>query len=235
MHILIVEDEPIIAQRLTRFVNQILEDKLTKLHWIDTIDDAEQYLSENTIDLLLLDLNVYGDNGFDLLKTYTAASFHTIVVSAYAEQAIHAFEYGVLDFVAKPFNLERLIQAIERFTSQAQRQDFSGRFLSIKKAGQIELVAIADIDYISASGHYSELYHHENQQKSLHDKSIERLQQLLPANFERIHRSHIVNMNQFKRLIIETGGKYAIELKSGVQLPVGRTHYSRIKQKLAYT
>lgn len=233
MNILIVEDEPIIAQRLKRFVTQILSSQLTKLHWVDTIDDGEQILSENTIDLLLLDLNVYGESGFDLLKTYTASSFHTIIVSAYAEQAIHAFEYGVLDFVPKPFNQERLAQALNRFTSQEQRQDFNGRYLSIKKAGQIELIAIEQIDYISASGHYSELYH--NGQTNLHDKSIERIQQLLPANFERIHRSHIVNMNQFKRLIIQTGGKYLIELKNGKQLPVGRTHYNRIKQKLAYT
>lgn len=230
MHVLIVEDEPIIAQRLQRQVKQILGDQLDRLTWYDNLDDAELFISENVIDLLLLDLNLHGENGFELLKRMTAESFHTIIISAYFDKAIHAFEYGVLDFIAKPFNLERLAQAIARYQHTNSHSHYTARYLSVKKSGQIELIAIADIDYISASGHYSELYCGNN--SSLHDKSIEKITNLLPKNFERIHRSYLVNMNRVKRLIVEAGSKYSIELRNGTILPVGRTRYANIKQKL---
>ena len=133
-----------------------------------------------------------------------------------AEQAIKAFEYGVLDFVAKPFNLERLQQAIDRFFHQRQHSQYACRYLSIKKAGQIELVATEQVDYINASGHYSELYCNGN--TFLHDKSIERISSILPGNFERVHRSYIVNMNKVKRL--EPGSKYSLQLHNLTSIPV---------------
>ncbi|NQZ08243.1 MAG: response regulator transcription factor [Algicola sp.] len=231
MQVVIVEDEPVIAERLERQISQILGEKLGKIIWFDDLDDAQEHLAEHSIDLLFLDLNLHGDDGFDLLKTVTADSFHTIIVSAHADQAIKAFEIGVLDFVAKPFTQERLEQAINRMLNQEQRADYGSRFLSIKKAGLIELVAVKDIDYIVASGHYSELVYGE--QTALHDKSIERIAVLLPPNFERIHRSYIANMNNIARLVIEPGSKYSVILQSGSSLPVGRTRFAKIKEKLA--
>lgn len=231
MQVLIVEDEPVIAERLKRQIGEILGEKLTRCQWFDTLDDARDYLADNVVDLLFLDLNLYGENGFELLKDATAGSFHTIIVSAHADQAIKAFEFGVLDFVAKPFTQARLAKAIERMQNLQLRSDYSARLLSIKKAGAIELLEVESIDYITACGHYTEIFCQGK--VHLHDKSIERLQALLPANFERIHRSHIVNMNQVKRLLVEPGSKYGIELKSGTVLPVGRTRYSQIKEKLA--
>jgi two-component system response regulator LytT len=87
MQVIIVEDEPVIAQRLERQISPILGDKLNKLRWFDNLDDARDHLAEHTIDLLFLDLNLYGDDGFELLKTVTADSFHTIIVSAHADYA----------------------------------------------------------------------------------------------------------------------------------------------------
>jgi two-component system response regulator LytT len=231
MQVVIVEDEPVIAERLERQISQALGEKLGKIIWFDDLDDAQEHLAEHSIDLLFLDLNLHGDDGFDLLKTVTADSFHTIIVSAHADQAIKAFEIGVLDFVAKPFTQERLEQAINRMLNQEQRADYGSRFLSIKKAGMIELVPVKDIDYIVASGHYSELVYGE--QTALHDKSIERIAVLLPPNFERIHRSYIANMNNIARLVIEPGSKYSVILQNDSCLPVGRTRFAKIKEKLA--
>ncbi|MCJ8270572.1 MAG: response regulator [Psychrosphaera sp.] len=127
MQVVIVEDEPVIAERLERQISQILGEKLGKIIWFDDLDDAQEHLAEHSIDLLFLDLNLHGDDGFDLLKTVTADSFHTIIVSAHADQAIKAFEIGVLDFVAKPFTQQRLEQAINRMLTQEQRADYGSR------------------------------------------------------------------------------------------------------------
>ena len=108
MNILIVEDESRIAKRIERMTRDIFGDTLQSLKHINTLHEALPFIENNSLDLVLLDLNLNGDNGFDLLTTAVSKSFHTIVISAYRDQAITAFEYGVLDFVPKPFNRERL-------------------------------------------------------------------------------------------------------------------------------
>jgi len=234
MNIVIVEDEPLVQQRTLRLTLEILSTKQPKIICFSNLDDAEVYLAENSIDLLLLDLNLMGRNGFELLKNNVAAAYHTIVISAYADKAIEAFEYGVLDFVAKPYTRERLAKALERLLESAKRSYYGCRYLSIKKVGAIELVAIADISYIQAEGHYS-LIHLNNEVDStaLHAKNIEKIMQLLPANFLRVHRSYIVNMNLVKKLVIEEGSRYSIQLTTAQEIPIGRTKYQAVKQYLA--
>lgn len=230
MHILIVEDEPAIAERIQRQLGEILMDKLERIKWLNNIDDAHEYIAEKPIDLLVLDLNLHGEDGFYLLKELGTASFHTIIVSAYADRAITAFEYGVLDFIAKPFTRERLELSIARLLDINLRQAYGAKFLSIRHAGLIQLIEVEKIDYVLANGHYSDLVIDGKAQ--LHDKSIEKLLAILPPNFERIHRSYLVNMNRVRDLIIETGGRYSISLKNGDVLPVGRSRFSAIKAKL---
>lgn len=230
MNILILEDEPVIAARLERYLRDILSERLLRIKWLDNLDDARDYLATCPIDLLMLDLNLHGEDGFELLKELSAASFHTIVVSAYADRAITAFEYGVLDFIPKPFDLERLRRGIARFQNTGFRHACGARYLSIKQAGVIKLVEVEKLDYVVANGHYSDLVLGDDTR--LHDKSIERLLAILPPNFERIHRSYLVNMNRVSELIIETGGRYSVKLKSGKLLPLGRSRFADVKQKL---
>jgi len=234
MNIVIVEDEPLVQQRTERLSKEILEDYDPKFYCFSDIDDAQLFLSENTIELVLLDLNLMGRNGFDLLKNNVAAAYHTIVISAYDEKAIEAFEYGVLDFIAKPFTKERLEKAMARFLNNTQRSYYGCRYLSVKKAGAIELIEISDIGYIQAEGHYSLLHLTSSDlTTNLHAKNIEKIMQLLPENFVRVHRSYIVNINLVKRLNIEDGSRYSLTLTTGQQVPVGRTRYQSIKQLLA--
>jgi len=231
MNIVIVEDEPLVQQRIERLSLKILAAHQPRITCFVNLDDVEDFLAEHSIDLLLLDLNLMGCDGFDLLKKNVAAAHHTIVISAYAEKAIEAFEYGVLDFVAKPFTEERLTKAFERFTESSQRSYYGCRYLSIKKVGIIELLAISDIAYIQAEGHYSKIHlNNPSIPAVLHDKNIEKIIQLLPQNFLRIHRSYITNMNLIKRLMIEEGSRYSIQLMNEIKLPIGRTKYKYVKQ-----
>ncbi|MFT5759550.1 MAG: two-component system response regulator LytT [Alteromonadaceae bacterium] len=236
MLIIIVEDEPLIQQRIKRLTEEILAVHQPKVVCFDDIDNAESFISENVIDLLLLDLNLMGRDGFTLLQNNLADAYHTIIISAYADKAIEAFEYGVLDFVAKPFTTERLARAFDRFVHQDKRINNSCKYLSIKRMGAIELIPVADIEYIQADGHYT-LLHLKNteppvKQTLLHHKNIEKIQQLLANNFFRVHRSYVVNMNKVLSLKIAEGSKYALLLTSGETVPVGRTKYEQVKQLL---
>ena len=231
MRIAIVEDEPVIAQRLTRQVRHILAEHQPHICCVDSFDDAQSHILEQPIDLLFLDLNLYGQDGFELLKQATANSFHTIIVSAYAERAITAFEFGVLDFVAKPFSEQRLANAIERFLQQASQPNGQANKLTVKKPGGLQVVALDTVYSIQADGHYTQLILADGQ-SHLYDKPIERLSVLLPDHFIRVHRSYLVNLHCVDRLSIASGGHYHLQMNNGSEVPVSRSRYPQVRARI---
>lgn len=230
MRILIIEDEARIARRLERMTTSFFEQN-SLITLCDSVEKGLSYIENNSIDLLLLDLNLNGESGFDVLETVVSRSFHTIIVSAYTDKAIKAFEYGVLDFVPKPFDEIRLGQAFKRITNTLKTTDEPLKFLAVKKAGNIKLIDIDDLLYIKGAGIYSELYL-INGSRELHDKSLENLAQLLPSTYERIHKSYLVSLALAEKIVIEPGSKYNLLLKSGELLPIGRSRYADLKGKI---
>ena len=230
MNILIVEDESRIAKRIERMAHAILGARLRSIKHINTLQEALKYIEHSKLDLVLLDLNLNGSSGFDLLTTAVSKAFHTIVVSAYKDQAITAFEHGVLDFVPKPFNQDRLAQALNRLNTEEKTANNKIKFLAIKKRGRIQLIPIADVLYIKGAGAYTELFL-ANGNKALHDKSLEKLEQLLSHSFERIHKSYLVKMAEIINIRVATGSKYIAELSNGSVVPIGRTRYKALKAK----
>lgn len=230
MKVLIIEDELRIAKRIERLTRVIFGDTLQLLKHINTLQEAVKFIENNTLDLVLLDLNLNGDNGFDLLTTAVSKSFHTIIISAYKDQAITAYEYGVLDFVPKPFNKERLELAFNRIIKREKTKAITVKFLAVKKRSRVQLISINDILYIKGAGAYTELFLSDGN-KELHDKSLEKLEQLLSKSFERIHKSYLVKISEIKEIIVKSGSKYMVELNNGTYIPIGRTKYKDIKAK----
>ena len=228
LHILIVEDEARIARRIERLTTEILQERIAELKVENRLGTGLEYVRKHRIDLMILDLNLAGEDGFRLLQTVAAESFATIIISAYRNRALEAFEYGVLDFIAKPFRKERLEKAFRRVLNKTSRSDHPVKYLPVKKQGRIILVRVEDLLYIQGANIYAEL-HLKNGQKELSDKSLESIFQLLPAHFARIHRSYIANMNEAAALNVEAGGKYQLLLRNEQSLPIGRTRYKELK------
>lgn len=229
MRVLIIEDEARIAKRLQRMAASFFEQS-SVISICDSVQKGLDYIEEYQIDLLLLDLNLNGENGFDILEAMVSESFHTIIVSAYTDKAIMAFAYGVLDFVPKPFDEHRLNQAFKRIKSNSNRTE-PLKFLAVKKTGNVKLIPIEDLLYIKGAGIYSEL-HLRNGNQELHDKSLETLAQLLPTSFERIHKSYLVSLALAEKIIIQPGSKYQLLIKNGELLPIGRAKYKELKHKI---
>jgi len=231
MKILIIEDEARIAKRLTRMTRAYFEQQLT-LTVCDSMSKGLAFIEHSPIDLLLLDLNLNGEDGFEILETMVAHSFHTIIVSAYTDKAITAFSYGALDFVPKPFDQGRLFQAFRRLDTRIKTSENPLKYLAVKKGGMVKMIEVIRLGYIKGAGIYSELHLQDGSQE-LHDKSLDALEQLLsPADFARIHRSYIVSLKQVEKLIIEPGGKYSAQLINGTLLPIGRSRYKELRNKM---
>jgi len=231
VRILIVEDEPIIARRTARLTRSILDEANLTIETAEQLDVAHDALRADDIELLFLDLNLHGADGFDLLKASVAGAFHTIVISAYTDRAIEAFELGVLDFIGKPFGRERLAQALRRLRTDA-RTDPPARYLAVRTGGRVTLIDVERVHYLQGAGSYSELVLHDGSTE-LHDKSLKRLVTLLPSDFVRIHRSYVVRMSAVAHVHSREGSRYAVELRDGTMLPVGRTRIDAVRQRLA--
>lgn len=230
MKILLVEDEARVAKRIERMTRSFFGKKLEKICHSEDLAEALELMEQEVFDLVLLDLNLNGDDGFELLKETVSRPFHTIIISAYKEKAIIAFEYGVLDFVPKPFNEERLAGAFLRITD-TEKSATGTKYLAVKKRGNLSLIDVEELRYIQGAGIYTEL-HLKNGQKEVHDKSLEKLEQLLPAHFVRIHKSYIVDLQEAREILVESGSKYSLRLTNGESLPIGRTRYKELKEIL---
>lgn len=231
MNILIIEDEIRIAKLLERLIREVWGNAVSRINHVARLEDANRFLKRHPIDLLFLDLNLNGQNGFDILKDFSSQSFHTVIVSAYKDRAIEAFEYGVLDFIPKPFSRARLEKTYARLIGSQNDSQHALRFIAVKKSGRVKPVPIQEVRFIKADGHYTEL-HLSGGKKELSDKPLDKLEVLLPASFLRIHRSYIVQMNEALEIKKFPGSKYQLLLKDGSTLPIGRSRLKNVEERM---
>ena len=230
MRILIVEDEPLVRQRLLRLCTELAAGR-ARFDAAAGLDEAGDRLERSVYDGLLLDLNLDGEDGFEVLRRAVAGRYHCVVVSAHREQALQAFDHGVLDFVAKPFSRARLGQAMERLLDAGRYRAGSARFLGVWRAQGTALVELTQVLWIRADGDYSELRLLDGRSE-LHDKSLAGLAAVLPPDFVRCHRSYLVNLRHVRRLHAGSGSRYWLSLAGGSQLPVGRAHVAALRREL---
>ncbi len=229
MRVLIVEDEPPIARRLARLLREVASAEIASIETRTTLADAQHALAGGDVDVVFLDLNLNGRDGFDLLVGATAGAFHTVVVSAHTERALEAFEVGVLDFVGKPFGADRLRTTLGRL--RGARAEHPAAALAVRTAGRVDLVPVADVSYVRAAGAYAELVLRDGSVR-LHGKPLDRLLAVLPASFERVHRSYLVRLDDVVRLRVQEGSRYAVVLASGEEIPVGRSRVEAVRARL---
>src|SRR3546814_20820434 len=107
MHVIMVEDETMVARRLARCVESVLGASLQRLEIFGDLRYAEAHLQATVPDVLLLALNLHGPDGFDLLKRAVSGSSGNIVVSGKTDRTIKPFESGVDYYVPKPSREEK--------------------------------------------------------------------------------------------------------------------------------
>jgi two-component system response regulator LytT len=230
MNILCVEDEKMIARHIRSLVGDILQGQTFSFSHAEGFDDAQTLLQARDIDVLLLDLNLHGQDGFKLLSRAVSQRFSTVIISANTQQALQAFDYGVIDFVAKPFDRMRLALAFERV--QKNRTAGAGaRYLWVRRAGQLCKVSVGDIHHIKGAGSYSELHMNDNT-VLLHDKNLEKLQASLPPQYLRIHKSYLLDVNKIAAINSYPGSKYEVSLDDHSTLPVGRQKVGELKTRI---
>jgi two-component system LytT family response regulator len=187
-------------------------------------------------DLVFLDIQMPGFNGFEVLKQlihYPAIVF----VTTYESYAIDAFEKNALDYLLKPVDPERLAITIQRITQKQTDQDtllqkitqlIAGpsyiTTIPVKTGDSIRLIHISEVCYFEAKDKYVVI--HTTREKHLTEYTLQYLQRGLPANFLRIHRSYIVN-----KVMIREMHKY---FKGTLLLTMADKHNTQIRTAASY-
>jgi two-component system, LytTR family, response regulator len=199
-------------------------------------------------DLLLLDVQMPDADGFEVLKTIAPQDMPTVIfTTAYDHYAIKAFEAHALDYLLKPFDQERLHNAIERarteflktgdpeFTkrllallAETKPESAAERRLVIRAGGRVVFLETDEIEWIEAAANYVRL--HAGKQSYLLRGSVGRIAERLdPTQFVRIHRSTIVNVGNIKELQPCNSGEFMVILRSGKELSCSRGYRSGLQ------
>ena len=190
-------------------------------------------------DLVFLDIQMPGVNGFDVLE-HISSDIRVIFVTAFDEYALRAFEVNALDYLLKPVNPERLQQSIERLDQlpteledDLRQLEYHDRLL-LRLDTSLGFLKVSTIICITSAGDYSEVLC-TNKKKVLVHKSMSEWETRLPdAFFNRIHRTTIVNMEFVDRLEEWFNNSYRVYLK-GIEEPyvMSRRYVAKLKQKLS--
>ena len=231
----IVEDEPLALARLSRLLER--QGDVTVVGEAGNAADAMTLIQTYAPELLFLDIEMPSANGFELLHALESEPRPVVIfTTAHPEFAHKAFEVNAADYLVKPFDDERLTRAMERarrFLAMPRPAPTNGNRhrerYAVRVRGEIVLVNVADVEWVSAEGNYARL--HCGEKSYLIRDSMQRLEETLDsALFARVHRSAIVNLARVRKLMLERDGSYEIVLASGATVPVGATYRARVEQ-----
>jgi two-component system LytT family response regulator len=257
IRVLVVDDELPARQRL--------EDLLRHEPGVSLVGTAEngalavEAIRRLAPDLVFLDIQMPVKTGLDVLREIGPEAMPaTILVTAYDQYALAAFDLAAVDYLLKPFDDERFEQAFRRarrliaFEEIGRLRDrlvallqnagapaaaapTAGRGylerIPVTSGGETRVVPTSQIDYITASGPYARL--HVGAQRYVIREAMQVLEESLdPARFLRIHRSAIVRMDLVESLRRGAGGEYRVQLRNGVRLRVSRSRRDALEQRL---
>jgi DNA-binding LytR/AlgR family response regulator len=204
---IIIDDEPIAREIIRNYCIQ--SESILVIAECTNAMGAIKVLNENTnIDLLFLDINMPKLNGLAMLKTLTKKP-KVIITTAYKEYALDAFELHVCDYLLKPFSFERFISAIQKVqlelgevsktddaTISISTEEFDGIFLKIGKV--IYRYAFNTIIFLEAQQNYTRIVTNKDDVKVY--QPLSKIEEKLPTQFIRCHRSYIVNKNFISKI-----------------------------------
>jgi len=225
---IIVDDEPIARNILRTYISQVPYLKLAG-EFKDAFE-AMQQINRQTVDLVILDINMPRLNGLEMLRILN--SYPAIIItSAYQQYALDGFELSVTDYLLKPFSFPRFVKATEKVLNQIQQSTHVALhpdkedFLMVKSDKKLTKVLINEITYVEAYGNYIFIY--SGSGRIMSKQTLTQFEEQLPGGkFVRIHKSFIVSVRAVK--FVE-GNEISIGER---KLPVGKVYRKQAVMKL---
>lgn len=239
MKAIIIDDEPLARMMVKEYLQPY-----TNIEVVEECNDGFEGMKaihQHQPDLIFLDVQMPKINGFEMLELIDEPPL-VIFTTAFEEYAIKAFDAHAADYLLKPFSKERFDKAIQKMllhqahtataiaATALLAQPNSNRIV-VRDNGKIKIIPLSQLHYLEAADDYVKI--HTAEGYFLKKKTMQHFEDNLPAaEFIRIHRSYIVNTQLATRITPYEKEGHLLLLTTGVQLPVSKTGYTRLKQVL---
>ena len=240
LRVLIVDDERLARQKVRTFLGT--RDDVEVAAEAANAGEALAVLRDEPVDLVFLDIQMPGGDGFDVVRGMGRLSPAIVFVTAHDQYAVRAFEVAAVDYLLKPYDRKRFDQAVERAKKsmgpghladllgawEALRRPTLEHFVARKRDRMI-LVPVQSVDWIEAEGKYIRV--HVREMSYLIRDAITSVEERLdPRQFVRIHRSTIVNLRRVAELQRGFAGDVLVLLHGGTRLTMSRRYRSKVKE-----
>lgn len=220
---LIVDDEKDVSLALKLLLNKTCPD-IEIIGVVHSAMDAVKALKKEMADILFLDVEMPGGNGFDLLEIVDNKELYVIFTTAHNEYAIKAIKNGAKDYILKPIDPDELIASVAKARTDIESIKANGAngratsTLSISTSKGLMFVSKEDVIYIKADGRYSELYC-KNEQRYTVCKNIGEYEEELSRDFFfRVHKSYLINCKHVVKINSDDGGFVEMNNKAEIEI-----------------
>ena len=242
----IIDDEPLARSLLKEYLDDIGGIKI--LGEFDNGFDGLKGISDLKPDLVFLDIQMPKLNGFEMLELLDKIP-NIIFITAYDQYAVRAFERNAVDYLLKPFSLERLGTAIEKvrkfddaskeqnhlknLISDHNKEQISIDRIAVKTGTKIKIIYTDEIQYLEAQDDYVMI--HTQEGKFLKQNTMKYFEEYLPPKyFVRVHRSYLVRLDFIEQIELYEKDSFIIKLKNKETIPVSRSGYNRLRESLNF-
>jgi two-component system LytT family response regulator len=235
MKVLIIDDELEARKGLEKLIMRFSAG-VSEIEQADSIDQAVDRLSKSAYNIVFLDIQMPGGNGFTLFEKINNPQFSVIFTTAHAEHAIKAFRAGAIDYLLKPIDPDSLAKAINKASIYQKnlavdnKQELKTK-IGVPMSDGVHFIAIDQIIRLESSGNYTSLFM-INDKKELITKPIKEFQIALEQHgFLRVHNSHMANMRFVKAY--RKGIQPYLLMEDEAQVPISRSRKDKLKTELA--
>lgn len=247
MKTVIIEDEYHSREFLKTVLTDLLPD-LSLVGMADLVPTGVALIDETLPELVFLDVEMHGGTGFDLLERVKHRDFEVVFTTAYDHYALQAIKFSAVDYLLKPIDLDELQVAVQKVRDQRVGQspnraltqllqtlhqpNAEPQTITLATSEGLEFVALSDIVWLEAAGAYT-TFHLKGKRTIMVSKNLKEYEQMLPAkHFFRLHNSHMVNLNEVRRML-KTDGGYAI-LSDGSSLMISPRRKDEFMQLITH-
>lgn len=237
MNALVVDDSRLARNELKRLLKEF--DHIHVIGEAANADEAKAFIEEKKPDLVFLDIQMPGKNGFELLEDLEEVP-DVIFTTAYDEYAIKAFEYNALDYLQKPIQKDRLAGALNKIeekkeVSQISEEDLmtENHQVFVKDGEKCWFVQLSRVRIFEVEGNYTKIYFDDF--KPMIPRTLNYLESRLdPKTFFRANRQQIINLKWVEKIEPWFSGSIKIYLKGGHDVDVSRRQTQRFKELMSF-
>lgn len=235
LRIAIVDDEPLARARLRRLLEKV---GAGSVKVVAECVDAEELLDiaqHHAIDVLFLDIEMPGGNGFGALARWQGPRPQVVFVTAYAQYGPRAFDARAVDYLMKPVSAERLRDTLERVRQAGSPKELpaasTGTRLPLTIGQRTHLVPTTQIDLVLAQGNYLQV-NAAGATYVIRNTLADFQARLDPREFVRLHRSAVVRIAAIREIRPVGSGRFRISLQGGHHLHSGRNFREQVQMLL---